>query len=141
MEHHFYMGPDTSFSVQQSQEVVKFIGRQVRNFISKNGKFYLRSEAVLGSLISRETIRDQEFSLPQNPNPFFSSVRNQVPRPHNLHQIQKFTSITFIVIPQKHENQNNIDTSVTESFAGFAISFTRHSAIGALCSLRIAAAL
>lgn len=35
---------------------------------------YLGSEAVLGSFISRKTIRQQELPFAQNPNPFFSSV-------------------------------------------------------------------
>lgn len=35
----------------------------------------------------------------------------------------------------------HVHTSVTASLAGFAISLIRHSAIGALCSFNIAAAL
>jgi len=41
----------------------------------------------------------------------------------------------------KRKVQLLIHTSVTASLAGFAISLTRHSAIGALCSFNIAAAL
>lgn len=54
---------------------------------------YLGSEAVLGSFISRKTIRQQELPFTQNPDPFFSSVRDQIPRPHNLHKTQKLIQI------------------------------------------------
>jgi hypothetical protein len=70
---------------------IHHLGRKIRSSISKkSAKDYLGSEAVLGSLISRKTIRNQELSLSQNPDPLLSTIRNQVPRPHNLHQVPKF---------------------------------------------------
>ena len=56
-------------------------------------EIYLWGEAVLAPLIPRKAIRHQELSLSQNPNPFFSSIRDQIPRPHNLYQMEKFMSI------------------------------------------------
>ena len=109
-------------------------------------QLYLGAQAVLVPLITGEAIRNQQLALPQYANTLLSCVRYQIPRPHNLLTNPR-GQYHLSAVSTEETGQNTIRifhllaTSEIASLAGLAISLTRHSAIGALCSFRIAAAL